>query len=60
MDDFGEREFEIHFYECWDESLYLTENELEEWLEEIKKLVNDDNKTVQYRMQRLVAMITNE
>ena len=60
MDDLGERVFEIHFYECWDECLYLSENELNEWFEEIRELINDDSKSVWLRMQKLVASITNE
>ena len=36
MDDLGERIYEIRFYECWDECLYLTENELNEWFNEIR------------------------
>ena len=59
MDDFGEREFEIHFYECWDESIFLTEYELIEWFNDIKTLVNDDNRSIYYRMQKLVESITN-
>ena len=55
-----EKLIEIHFYECWDDSVFITESELNEWFDEISDLVNDDSKTVEYRMQRLVAMITNE
>lgn len=60
MDDLGERIYEIRFYECWDECLYLTENELNEWFNEIRELINDDSKSVWLRMQKLVASITNE
>ena len=60
MDDLGERIYEIRFYECLDECLYLTENELNEWFNEIRELINDDSKSVWLRMQKLVASITNE
>ena len=60
MDDLGERVYELHFYECWDECLYLTESELNEWFNEIRDMLNDESMSIWLRMQKLVANITNE
>lgn len=58
MDDLGERIYEIHFYECWDECFYLTEDELNEWFEEMRDIINDDSQSVWLRMQKIVANVT--
>lgn len=59
MIDLGERVYELHFYDCYDECLYLNENELNEWFNEIKELINDDSISVWLRLQKLIAAITS-
>ena len=51
---------QLHFYECIDENLFLTEIEIEDWLDYIKIIVNDDSKSPQYRMQKVIDSITKE
>lgn len=60
MSDYPEREYLIHFNECWDETITVTEAELNEWFDYIKKIVNDDSKSVWCRMQKIVDNITEE
>lgn len=58
MNDLGERIYKLHFYECFDECLYLNESELNEWFNEIKELINNDSISVWLRFQKLIASIT--
>lgn len=57
INDSGERLYELHFYEQWDETMYLTEKELNEWFNEIRDMLNDESMSVWERMQKLVANI---
>ena len=52
--------YQLHFYECLDENLFLTETEIEDWVDYIKMIVNDESKSVQYRMQKVIDSITKE
>lgn len=60
MINLGERIYELHFYECYDECFYLTECELNEWFNEIKDLINDDSMSEWLRLQKLIACITKQ
>ena len=51
---------ELHFYECLDENLFLTEIEIKDWLDYIKMIVNDDSLSAQCRMQKVIDSITKE
>jgi len=55
-----EIQYQIHFNECWDETIFLTQRELEEWFEEIQSIVNDETMPIQKRMQKVVDNITAE
>lgn len=55
-----EIEVQIHFHECWDETLFITLAECEEFYNDIKAVVDDEEKDVVYKVQRIVDMITNE
>ena len=52
--------YQLHFNECSEENLFLTENEIEDWLDYMKIIVNDDSKSPQYRMQKVIDSITKE
>ena len=51
---------QVHFNECWDETIFLTQRELEEWFEEIQSIINDETMSIQKRMQKVVDNITAE
>ena len=55
-----EIQYQIHFNECWDETIFLTQRELEEWFEEIQSIINDETMSIQKRMQKVVDNITAE
>lgn len=57
VNDLGERVYELHFYERWDECIDLTEKELNKWFNEIRDMLNDESMSVWERMQKLVANI---
>ena len=52
-----ENTVQIHFNECWDETIFLTQRELEEWFEEIQSIVNDETMSIHERMQKVVDNI---
>ena len=51
---------ELHFYECYDESLYLTESEINDWFDYIEKIINDESKSKWYRLQKIIESLTKE
>lgn len=53
------KQIELHFSECWDESLWIDEAEAVEWLEELQSILDDDSHSVRYRLQRVIDEITN-
>lgn len=55
-----EIEVQLHFNECWDETIYITQNELEEWHSYIVEMLTDDSKSILERMQKLIDNITAE
>lgn len=57
VNDSGELVYKLDFYERWDECIYLTEKELNEWFNEIRDMLNDESMSVWERMQKLVANI---
>ena len=58
MNDLGEYKYQIQFYEHWDETITLSERELNEWFNELRNIVNDDSQSVWRRMQKIVDNIT--
>ena len=54
-----EIQHQIHFNECWDETLFLTEAEIDDWLDEIYHLIKSNDYTPQYKLQKIVDSITN-
>ena len=52
------QKYQIQFYEHWDETIILSERELNEWFNELRNIVNDDSKSVWCRMQKIVDNIT--
>ena len=55
-----EIQIQIHFNECWDETIFITYAEADEWLEELREIVNDDSLSIEHRLQKVVDSITNE
>ena len=53
-----EIQYQIHFNECWDETLFLTESEIEDWLDEIYCLIKSKKYTSHYKLQKIVDSIT--
>lgn len=51
---------QIHFYECWDETLFMTLSELEEWFDFIADIINNENISKIERFQKVVDSITKE
>lgn len=58
LDNIEDVEVMIHFYECWDEDLYLKVCECEEWFDELKTIFDDDSIPKIVRFQRIVDSIT--
>ena len=57
MDD--ERiEVQLHFNECYDETLYISVEEATEWLDDLRNVMNDESKSVRYRLQKVIDEIT--
>ena len=57
MDD--ERiEIQLHFNECYDESLFISIEEANEWLDDLRNVMNDESKSVRYRLQKVIDEIT--
>ena len=50
--------YELHFYESYDESLYLTKEELEEWFDYLLEFMQDESKSKWFRLQKLIYNIT--
>ena len=53
-----ERLVQIHFSECWDEVITISELEADEWFKELYDIVNDDSSPQYVRLQRIVDNIT--
>lgn len=53
-----EYECQIHFNECWDETYYLSEAEIEDWLSELKHVIDCKLYTPQKKLQLIVDSIT--
>lgn len=49
---------QIHFNECWDETLHITLAEAIEWLNELKTIANDTSILPEIRLQKIVDSIT--
>ena len=49
---------QIHFNECWDETLYLTLSEVEEWLDELDGYIHDKGLSAQRKLQKIVDSVT--
>lgn len=56
----NEIDYQIHFHECWDDTLFLTLEEIDEFLGDIEKVLNDKKLPSYRKLQRIVDMITNE
>lgn len=56
----NDRELPIHFYECYDETLWLYESEIKEWLDEIQKILNSKQLSPRRRLQKIVDSIIRE
>ena len=56
----NEIDVQIHFNECWDETIFITLAEAEEWLDYLQTIINDETKLVQYRLQKVVDNITRD
>ena len=54
-----EIQYQIHFNECWDETLFLTEAEINDWLDEMYYLIKSKDYTPQFKLQKIVDSITN-
>lgn len=50
---------ELHFSECWDENIWIDENEAIEWLEELHSILSDNTMSVQRRLQKVIDEITS-
>lgn len=57
-DNIGERIYELHFYECYDECLYLSECEIADWFDELKSIFENENESKWFRLQRIIACVT--
>ena len=53
-----EIQYQIHFSECWDETLFLTETEIEDWLDEMYHLIKSKDYTLQFKLQKIVDSVT--
>ena len=49
---------QIHFNECWDETIFLTLAEVEEWLDELEGYMNDKSLSSQKKLQKIVDSVT--
>lgn len=47
----------IHFNEIWDEDIYISEIECEEWLEELRGILNDSRLNPFEKMQKVVDSV---
>ena len=56
----NEIDCQIHFSECWDETLFLTLAEVDEFLSEIDKVIHSEKMSQQKKLQKIVDMITCE
>lgn len=55
----NEYDCQIHFNECWDEVYFLSEYEIEDWLNEIKAIITTKEYTNQKKLQMIVDSITS-
>ena len=53
-----DKEFALHFSECEEETIYLTENEVEEWVDYLIELLTDYSVPLCDRLQQVVDNIT--
>lgn len=49
---------ELHFSECWDENIWIYEEEAREWLEELHGILADNTMSIQRRLQKVIDEIT--
>lgn len=49
---------QIHFNECWDETIHITLAEAIEWLDEIRNIADDVSTLPELRLQKIVDNIT--
>ena len=56
----NEIQIQIHFNECWDETIYLTYAECVEWVEWMQDVLNSNEFSVQKKLQKIVDSITAE
>ena len=53
-----EYDCQIHFSECWDEVYFLSEGEIIDWLEEMKRIIDSPIYTNQKKLQMIVDSVT--
>lgn len=54
-----DREIQLHFNECYDENLFISEAEANEWLDDLRNVLNDESRSVRYRLQKVIDEITS-
>ena len=54
-----EYDCQIHFNECWDETYFLSESEVEDWLNEIDSIIKSKRYSNQKKLQMIVDSITS-
>lgn len=56
---YDDKMMRLHFSECWDENIWIDENEGIEWLKELQSILNDNTVPVQQRLQKVIDEITS-
>lgn len=59
VEESKEKEVQLHFNECWDDTIYLTEYEADEWFFELLDILEDRSVPRYVRLQRVIDNITN-
>lgn len=54
----AEIDCQVHFNECWDETFFLTLDEVDEWLGEIQAILNSEYMSSQKKLQSIIDSIT--
>lgn len=59
VEESKEKEIQLHFNECWDDTIYLTEYEADEWYYELLEILENRSVPRYVRLQRIIDNITN-
>ena len=53
-----DNQIQLHFSECYDEMLFIDEIEATELLDDLRLIINDETRSVRYRLQKVIDEIT--